>query len=215
MPRVPKIVPQWLPEFCEYGREKEKKAATRDALNTFEDVLERRWDKFVDKKNEEAPPPKKRKPADPVKSLENAMKKVAKEVDGMPEGDAQLEQVRDRLRQSMPPQVQALLQAEPSPVQSDVLQQIEDLYNETTGYKNILESLASTVPAENAAFKTGALDAVNNIGVALETIKTKLAAAASERGDVAAHEQDDKEQAGSSAEEAAESAEEQSKQQAE
>jgi hypothetical protein len=166
MPRVPKKVPKWLQEFNEYARSKEKRAANKEAIDVYETILEQRWDRFVAQCNENAPPAKKRK-TDPLKTLENAMKKVAAEVDSLPEDGKELMQVKERLLNSVPPQVQVLLQSGP-----EVSQQIEQLYLQTAESKTALEQLAATVT--DGPFKQGALDAVAKMYTGLETIKTSL-----------------------------------------
>ncbi len=196
MPRVPKRVPNWLNLFTEYAREKEKTGAKRQAINTFEDIVERRWEAFVAKSEQESPP-KKRKPADPVKSLENAMQKVAKQVDTL-EGPEQIQEVRDRLLGAMPPQVQELLQrdalasAAPS---AEVMEQISTLYAQTTLCKTNLEQLATTVPAEQAEFKQSALQAVQDVCNGLESIRTALTSPKRKRDDDDAEETEDEEAA--------------------
>lgn len=175
MPRVPKRVPNWFNQFTEYAREKEKSAAKRQAIHAFEDVVERRWEAFVAKSEKESPP-KKRQPVDPVKSLENAMQKVAKQVDTL-EGPEQIQEVRDRLLGAMPPQVQELLQRDAVAAAApgaEVMEQISTLYAQTALCKTNLEQLATTVPAEQAEFKQSALQAVQDVCNGLENIRTAL-----------------------------------------
>jgi hypothetical protein len=81
MPRPPKKVPQWLFDFMDYVRAKSKSKTEKDALTTFDGLIESRYGKFVTQVESDLGPPKKRNKPDPVKCLENAAQKAWKHLE--------------------------------------------------------------------------------------------------------------------------------------
>jgi len=181
MPRVPKNPPAWLNTFLEYAREKEKRGDGKRALEKFEEVLEKRWEKFVDKMHEDAPEPKRRK-VDPMKSLGNAMKKVAAQVDEVGDDPDQISEFRDRLMETLPPQVQSLLQPA---LPQDVVEQINQLCDQTAASKVTLEQTASADPvAQNAlAIVDRVCDGLHQIKASLESNSDPEESGSEEDGD--------------------------------
>jgi len=186
MPKIPKKVPKWLTDFTEYARNKEKRDG-KDAIDAFESIIEKRWDRFVSQCEKDAPPPKKRK-IDPIKTFANAAKKMA---DSLPEGGEELKNVQAQLKDVVPEHLQMLLQ--PTDVTPPrVLEEIERLYEESAQSKNALETLASS--AGDGPFKQSALEAVTKICSGLEIIKTNLEAPGDPMEDEKEEETDDVEE---------------------
>lgn len=166
MPRVPKAPAPWLGAFIEFARDKEKKQEVKKALDQFESVLDKRWDKFVTKMEDEAPPPKKRK-TDPMKTLSNAVKKAASQVDE--QDPAQMEQLKDSIISTLPASVQGLLQRDVSAAVSGKINELCDL---AASSQNTLQDLSKTGQPE--AFSLAALTMVNQMHDGLNSIKATL-----------------------------------------
>jgi hypothetical protein len=158
MPRIPRDPPAWLNNFVEYSRDRERKTEGKKALDKFKEVLEKRWEPYHDEVTANQPPPKKRR-TDPVKTLHNAMKKVAEHAGNMDDQSV----LRGRILDGVPPEIQSILQP---PVQKnqEIMVKIESLREETEKSKTSLEQGDSKA----------ALDLVTKVSSGLQEIKDLL-----------------------------------------
>ena len=102
MPRIPKKVPAWLGEFAQFARGKEKQP-TKEAIGTFEYVLDKRWEQFVALNIDEDGPEKKKRKTDPLKSLQNALNKVLKSMNVFPKESPEWEDMNRKLLSILAP----------------------------------------------------------------------------------------------------------------
>jgi hypothetical protein len=176
MPRVPKNVPGWLPAFIMYARTKERKGDNKRALDVFETVLEARWTAFAEHMAENQPEPKPRKPADPLKSMNNAMKKVAQEMEQASQNPAQFQEIRNKVLESTPGALKDVYQPQgaPAAVNDDVVQRIHELCDQTTACKQSLEQKLKDNGGVADQATHEAMNVVNSVCSGLESIRDTL-----------------------------------------
>jgi hypothetical protein len=174
MPRVPKNVPGWLPAFIVFARTKERKGDNKRALDVFETVLEARWTQFAEHMAENQPEPKPRKPADPLKSMNNAMKKVAQEMEQASSNPAQFQEIRNKVLENTPAQLQEVFQPPAAAVNDDVVQRIHELCDQTTACKQSLEQKLKDNGGVADQATHEAMNVVNSVCSGLESIRDTL-----------------------------------------
>lgn len=183
MPRVPKNVPGWLPAFIVYARTKERKGDNKRALDVFETVLEARWTQFSEHMAENQPEPKPRKPADPLKSMNNAMKKVAQEMEQASNNPAQFQEFRNKVLENTPAQLQEVFQPPAAAVNDDVVQRIHELCDQTTACKQSLEQKLKDSGGVADPATHEAMNVVNSVCSGLESIRDTLGNTADDQDD--------------------------------
>ena len=149
MPRVPKKLPNWIPQFIDYAKKKEKDKKRSLALDVFEQIVTQRWEKFALKMAENTPAIKRQR-TDPLKSLENAMKKVASDVDLNKDDPEKIAFLKNRLMHVMPEQVSFLLAPG-----LDFVQQLKNVCQEAKESQKHLEQLSaqSSDPVSRSAIE--------------------------------------------------------------
>lgn len=186
---MPKTPPAWLGSFIDYAKTKEKKIDVKNALQTFEDVLSKRWNRFVETVKEEKAnePERKKRKVDPIKSFETAMKKVAKHIDEEKAAhpDSYQRDIGSKLQQVVPSQVQELIVD-----YTQVLAKLDELSYEAECISDQwTKSKVSALPEGKEA-----IQAMDKIQTGLEDLKKTIQAPSFESGNDEEQEEEEDEE---------------------
>jgi hypothetical protein len=109
-PKIPKKIPPWIKRFTEFAKTKERKHDVQQSLDVFNEVLEKRWDMFLEQcEKEQQDVPTKTRNVDPIKTLGKAFNKVAERIDEAKDNEALIQQYKDRVTKVVPPQIRSVL----------------------------------------------------------------------------------------------------------
>jgi hypothetical protein len=147
MSKAPKKIPTWMASFAEFTKKAETDESTHRAIDTFAALMTKHWESFhshMEAKKQEKPEKKKRT-ADPMKTLESAMDRVAGHVEEAKGNDELMKQYQERMKEIVPDELKPILHTAVNPTQSNV--DVSRLIKSTTKKLSTLKQATQKVLA--------------------------------------------------------------------
>jgi hypothetical protein len=125
---MPKISPKpnrAMLLFLQWIREKNRKY--KSTIETVEELIDKYWVKFAEQNNANLPPPKSRKPVDPMKQLEKAMSKVSDHVNESKGDSGAMEEIKSKLAEATPSTIKQILLPDSTPLADKLLPSVQQV----------------------------------------------------------------------------------------
>jgi len=112
-PKVPKKMPPWIALSADFIKKNEHGRDVKQAVDAYTTLLSKHWEAFVEKTSEESNTerPAKKRNVDPIKTMGNAMNKVAKCVEEAKDNQPLLQQYQERVKSVIPESIKPTLSA--------------------------------------------------------------------------------------------------------
>lgn len=113
-PKVPKKMPPWIALSAEFIKKNEHGRDVKQAVDLYTTLLTKHWEAFVEKTSEEnggSERPAKKRNVDPIKTMGNAMNKVAQQVEEAKDNQPLLQQYQERVKSVIPDAIKSTLSA--------------------------------------------------------------------------------------------------------